>query len=87
MSRSITKRWLDLNELGQHHADIDAVLGEFPYISQCTVTVGDKVIDLTPLLTKETTEMILEELAIDEREYYSEQAEDSKFDAMMEKAA
>lgn len=87
MSRSITKRWLDLGELGQHHAEIDAVLGEFPYISECSVTINDRVINLTPLLTKETTEMILEELAIDEREYYREQAEDRAMDAYLERAA
>jgi len=87
MSRTTQKMLRYLGELGDRELTIDAVLGEFPYISQCTATVGDKVIDLTPLLTKETTEMILEELAIEERAYFHEQAGDRKFDAMMEKAA
>lgn len=80
MGRSITKRWLDLGELGQHHADIDAVLGEFPYISECSVTINDRTINLTAMIPTELRDMILEELAIDEREYYREQAEDRKHD-------
>lgn len=84
MSRSITKRWLDLGELGQYHADIDAVLGEFPYISSCLVTNKGDQVELVNLIPKETEAMILEELMIEERAYYHEQAEDRKLDEQME---
>ncbi len=84
MGRSITKRWLDLGEFGQHHADIDAVLGEFPYISSCLVTNKGDQVELVNLIPKETEAMILEELMIEERAYYHEQAEDRKLDKQME---
>jgi len=81
---TITKRWLDLGELGQHHADIDAVLGEFPYIKSCLVTFKGTQIELVNLIPRETEAMIIEELAIEERAYYHEQAEDRKLDEQME---
>lgn len=84
---TITKRWLDLGELGQHHAEVTAVLGEFPYIAFCVVEVKGDTVDLVNLIPKETEAMILEELAIEERAYYHEQAEDRGLDARMEQAA
>lgn len=84
---TITKRWLDLGELGQHHADIAAVLGEFPYISSCLVTNKGDQVELVNLIPKETEAMILEELMIEERSYYHEQAEDRHHDDLVERVA
>lgn len=67
MSKYVTERWLDLGELGQHQAEIVAILGEFPYIAVCDVTVKGERVNLIPLLPRDTESIILEEIEIESR--------------------
>lgn len=81
--KSITARWVDLGEFGQHKATVVAYLGEFPYVDEVEITFKGETLNLVKLIPPELEAEIITDLEVAEAEYLRDQRTDSAIDAAL----
>ncbi len=81
-------RWIDLGELGQHQAEIEAqICTDFPSVDSVTIQSKGETIQLAYLVGPELEAELIAEFEIDYRDYLRDQAEDRRIDDYLARAA
>ena len=86
--KTVQTRWLDLGELGQHKAEIEAqICTDFPSVDSVEVIIKGETVQLVHLLPSDLESEIINEFEIECRAYQSDMAGDRRLDAFLARAA
>ena len=86
--KTVQKRWLDLGELGQHQAEIEAqICTDFPSVDSVEVTIKGETVQLVHLVSRTLEAELIAEFEIDYRAYQSDMADDRRLDELLAREA